>query len=42
VLEELESVRNIARQAHDPLAGPLRIGGRAHRPGDLSRRGPCE
>ena len=26
VLEELESVRNIARQAHDPLAGPLHIG----------------
>jgi LysR family transcriptional regulator, hydrogen peroxide-inducible genes activator len=26
VLEELEGVRNIARLAHDPLAGPLRIG----------------
>jgi LysR family hydrogen peroxide-inducible transcriptional activator len=26
VLEGLEGVRNIARQAHDPLAGPLRIG----------------
>ncbi len=26
VLEEMEGVRRIARQAHDPLAGPLRIG----------------
>jgi LysR family hydrogen peroxide-inducible transcriptional activator len=26
VLEEMEGIRHIAREAHDPLAGPLRIG----------------